>query len=675
MKKISFIVLIISLSFLLLGCDVLLEYAGGHSCLWSEWIVEEEASCSTEGVAKSYCAICFKSRSEVIEKAEHTPVYADEIAPTCTKEGYLSGYYCSKCNKIISGLDKLPSNGHTVVIDPAVEPEGNRAGKTEGSHCSSCGEVIVKQLAVFASEYSNSEKYHTDYAYNSLLTLSNGDNMADFYQEIASVASGFHNSDEDAETVISGNNEIYYAAEIYFDDNFLTYEEAVTVWTAFYMDHPLYYWMSNVITYTDKYLALTVGAEYADGESRELINVQIYDAVEYYVTLLEGESSVYNITLALHDTLIQNADYAYEADGVTPSMELSAHNILGVLLGDVGVCDSYAKSFQLLLNYCGIDNIYVTGYASVAHAWNLVKLDDGRWYWYDLTWDDQPGFSLGVRHNYFCVTDETLVKWTDGSTNKNTKFIEDHFPNTPGSSGVNYFYSLPQRADSPYSGVEELLRGEVIVYNGLHYVYIGYKTFCLVRINIEGNVVIPQTVTHNGVEYTVRSIGYYDVDNRVINAGSVIYYDTVLRDHLDVTSIYIPKTVEYIWDYAFDYCKTIERFEVSEENEKFRSLDGVLYTKSFCTLIKYPLASKATSFRVPSYTAFIAYGAFGDGGNVFCPKNLKSLVIPTTVKTIGVVGAGRGFHDVEPEDMSKVYYIDGYITRLYYMLGFGLDIK
>lgn len=675
MKRISLLLLIISLSLMLFGCELLFELSDGHICEWSDWTVEEEADCSNEGLAQSYCYICFRTRSKVIQKKEHTPVFSDGVSATCTSDGHLSGQYCSVCYHIISGLDSVPAYGHTEVIDPAVDPEGNKAGKTEGSHCSVCNEIIVKQLSIFATEFSNSENYHSDYAYNSLFALENGDNMAEFYMELADVASDFHNSSADAKNVMTGNNEAYYAAEIYFNDNNLNYEQAVTVWTAFYLDHPLYYWMSNVVTYTDKYIALTVSEDYADGEDRQLINLQVYDAVEAYVNLLEGESSVYNITLAFHDTLINNADYAYESDGVTPSMAIPAHNILGVLLGDFGVCDSYAKSFQLLLNYCGIDNIYVTGYANEPHAWNLVKLDDGRWYWYDLTWDDQTGRALGVGHNYFCVTDDTLVKWSDGSTAKSTAFIQNHFPTEPGNTGVNFFYPLPDRADSSYNGSEELLRDEVIVYNRLHYVYIGYKTFCLVRIDMAGDVVIPEIVIHNGVEYQVRCIGYYDVENSVMNAGSIIYYDTTTREHLDVTSITIPKTVEYIWDYAFDYCKTIEFFEVSEDNEHFRSYDGVLFTKSLYTLIKYPIASKAISYRVPSNTAHIAYGAFGDGGNVFCPKNLKSLVIPSTVTTIGVVGAGMGFHNEAPADISKVYYIDGYITRLYFMLGVGLDIK
>jgi transglutaminase/protease-like cytokinesis protein 3 len=102
-------------------------------------------------------------------------------------------------------------------------------------------------------------------------------------------------------------------------------------------------------------------------------------------------------------------EYAYEADGSTPENDAWAHNILGVFEKKTGVCEAYSKTFQLLLNYCGVDNIYVTGYATEPHAWNLAKMDDGSWYWFDLTWDDKSDtnsntldWAWGIWYNYFC---------------------------------------------------------------------------------------------------------------------------------------------------------------------------------------------------------------------------------------------------------------------------------
>ena len=101
----------------------------------------------------------------------------------------------------------------------------------------------------------------------------------------------------------------------------------------------------------------------------------------------------------------------------------------------------------------------------------------------------------------------------------------------------------------------------------------------------------------------------------------------------------------------------------------------MLFTKSLYTLIKYPLASVANSYTVPTATVEIAYNAFGDGGNVFCPENLTKLNILSNVEVIGAANGGYGFRDSVPENPNSISVINGYRERLYSMFGFGLSIK
>ncbi len=116
----------------------------------------------------------------------------------------------------------------------------------------------------------------------------------------------------------------------------------------------------------------------------------------------------------LHDWLIFNADYdhTYTNRGAD-----------GVLLKGTGVCDSYARAYQLLLSAAGIESTIVTGYGGIEpHAWNLVKLG-GSWYHVDCTWDD-PNQGGDERWTYFCCTDEQMAK--DHSWNReNTDPIVD----------------------------------------------------------------------------------------------------------------------------------------------------------------------------------------------------------------------------------------------------------
>ena len=175
MKKIlGLIILTLLLSLSLTSCFSFLE---DHNCIYTDWIEIEKATCSSEGVMERYCIICFDSESKIAEKLNHTEKKFDGIPATCTENGRAEGIYCAVCDLILSGCEEIPSAGHTIVIDPAVEPSGNTPGRTEGKHCSVCNEIIVKQTSIFSSEFSNSEKYHGDYAYESLSSLANGYKM------------------------------------------------------------------------------------------------------------------------------------------------------------------------------------------------------------------------------------------------------------------------------------------------------------------------------------------------------------------------------------------------------------------------------------------------------------------------------------------------------------------
>ncbi len=672
-KKLLLLTVLLFVCISLISCFSMDNF--GHECTYSEWKSIKEATCKTAGKEARSCLICGDTETRQTSRADHIPVEFKGKEAGCINPGLTAGSYCESCNSIISGIEDIPALGHTEVIDQAVEPTDNKPGRTEGKHCSTCGQVFVKQQSIFSGEYSNPDRYHGDYGYNSLATLSNGKKMQEFYAEIDAIASDFHDSLNDAKIKKKEEKDVYYLAEVTYSDNGINCDEAFAVWSAYMKDHPLYYWMSKQISYNDDIITLQVDFEYIDGEAREDINADIYKTVEEYIAFLDGETSVYGITLGLHDVIINGADYAYMSDGVTPSNKKSANNIVGVLLEGEGVCESYAKSFQLILNYCGIENIYVTGYAGEPHGWNLVRLDDGRWYWYDLTWDDQPTWMLGVSYNYFCVSNSEFVDWRDGGLAGTKTFLQDHTPDSAGQVGVNYNYELPEASDIPYTYDGLMLRDEIIVREGLSYVLSGFNKISLINIDKEGAVTIPASINYEGEELTVVSIGKYDEEHNIFISGSVIYYDQTTREHIDVTSLTIPKTVEFIWDYAFYHCRTIESFSVSEDNPEFASLDGVLFTKSLYTLINYPLAKKGMFYSPPTEVVEIAYGAFGDGGNYFCPTYLKTLTIPTTVDVVGAANAGKGYRDEAPDDPSDILQIDGYVDKLRSMLGLGLIIE
>lgn len=105
--------------------------------------------------------------------------------------------------------------------------------------------------------------------------------------------------------------------------------------------------------------------------------------------------------------------------------------------------------------------------------------------------------------------------------------------------------------------------------------------------------------------------------------------DTLLSSLNYAKKIYIPSTVTYIANLAFDNSFAIEEFIVSEENEYYKSENGILYTKDGLAIVKFPTASPITEFTVPDDVLFIRNEAFA------CSRTLKVINIGENVLEIG----------------------------------------
>jgi hypothetical protein len=134
--------------------------------------------------------------------------------------------------------------------------------------------------------------------------------------------------------------------------------------------------------------------------------------------------------------------------------------------------------------------------------------------------------------------------------------------------------------------------------------------------NYSGDLVIPSTVTYQGITYTVTGI----------NNGA-------FQGCTNLTSIYIPETISDVsWsaiidDYGFSF-RALRAFYVSEQNEYFTAVDGVLFSKDKTELIAFPNL-KSSSYTIPA-------GVKSIGNYAFCQRsNLISINIPSSVTMIG----------------------------------------
>ncbi len=105
--------------------------------------------------------------------------------------------------------------------------------------------------------------------------------------------------------------------------------------------------------------------------------------------------------------------------------------------------------------------------------------------------------------------------------------------------------------------------------------------------------------------------------------------DSAFVECSSLTNVAIPDSVTAIGDDAFAGCSSLTSIEVSENNKKYKSIDGNLYSKDGTTLIQYAIGKTATSFTVPDSVTDI-------GRYAFCAcDGLTSVTIGNGVTGIG----------------------------------------
>lgn len=174
----------------------------------------------------------------------------------------------------------------------------------------------------------------------------------------------------------------------------------------------------------------------------------------------------------------------------------------------------------------------------------------------------------------------------------------------------------------------------------------------------EGDIVIPEQVTHEGTVYTVVAISkfafrycslltsvslpntikrieyeafgwVYGLDTMLV-PNSVTYVSSrAFASCTNLKTIFFGSSVDTIGDCAFWECTSLTEINVASGNTAYVSVDGVLYDKDTTSFIKYPSARIDANFVIPATVDTIHDYAFN-----YC-NGLTSLVIPNNITYIG----------------------------------------
>lgn len=86
----------------------------------------------------------------------------------------------------------------------------------------------------------------------------------------------------------------------------------------------------------------------------------------------------------------------------------------------------------------------------------------------------------------------------------------------------------------------------------------------------------------------------------------------------EVTSIDLPYSILRILNDAFKGCSGLQKFTVNENNQSYKDVDGILFSKDNKMLVKYPAKKETTEYVISEDVSLICTEAFMD--NTFLKK-------------------------------------------------------
>ncbi len=268
------------------------------------------------------------------------------------------------------------------------------------------------------------------WGYNDMLRRSNSAMRREMYDELYEKCCAVWNSTDEF-AFSTQTNSVGYHGFFKIDNSArnMTKNEAVESYYTFLYDNPEFYFLTTYIgVYSDSSILVYTSDEHLTAARRAEYQQMIKDCCADSVKLVSREKTTYTNSVALHDMICGDMEF-----NNTTSDHFTAHNVLGGISEHEGVCESYAKLYRMLLNYNGIENVFVAGSGNGdGHAWNMLRLDDGNYYFTDLTWDDQ-----NRNRDYHCT---------------GTAFFEqDHTADKPSQTGQYFLYKLPDVPSANFS--------------------------------------------------------------------------------------------------------------------------------------------------------------------------------------------------------------------------------
>lgn len=196
-------------------------------------------------------------------------------------------------------------------------------------------------------------------------------------------------------------------------------------------------------------------------------------------------------------------------------------------------------------------------------------------------------------------------------------------------------------------------------------------------------VILPESLKTIGNE---SFYGCKSLESITLPSGLQSIGDRAFQLCKSIKEIVIPKSVKQIGMMAFEGCKSLKSITVDKDNEKYTSVDGVLYSKDMKHLIVYPNGKEGKIFIPASVTGADLTGKpllreieVAEDNKHYCSqngmlynKNLtkllacpggydRELIFPESLVSIGYKAFGRCNNIKEVIFPKSVYDFDGFV--------------
>lgn len=407
------------------------------------------------------------------------------------------------------------------------------------------------------------------------------------------------------EAVSDSDGQVYYRyykpinisfkcnSEEEFNDSFAEFEKTALETFAIYLnDHPQVYFSSSIIVEPGTYdsnskrgnqkhtIRIVIDEDFHDivrtdsAKGREAYKQDIYQYRKSSEKWVENCKNDYEKIKALHDGMCKVMKHPSRVDNSSLTRTIIGAADNGK---NWGFSECYAKTFQFLLNNYDIENVYVTGCDKDGNskAWNIVKLDNGRYYGFDSYEDDVIDWDILY---------DSFAKGSESD------FDETHIAKYGENESGTYLYSIPELAFYDFES-KEIGNSDVLTFignsatltDGVKFKFHAKLNKNLIYANdyiefTSESGDITQNVNINEGEYDEKNDAYvYSLDLRPDQMNEKITA-TFISENPDVASVSYPTYVS-----VKDYVSALK--DSPESNEELNTLvDSMLNYGAYAQL-------------------------------------------------------------------------------------------